>query len=84
MHATACVAHYLYTGLRSKYHDFDHRCDNQYAVKKCNVINSLTDHYELLGLEITAGEDEIKAAFKRKAKEVHPDVSSEVCCYCCS
>ncbi|MYF22115.1 MAG: J domain-containing protein, partial [Chloroflexi bacterium] len=33
------------------------------------------DPHELLGLTPAAGEDEIRRAFRRKAKSVHPDVS---------
>jgi molecular chaperone DnaJ len=35
------------------------------------------DYYELLGLERNAGEGEIKKAFRRRARELHPDVSQE-------
>ena len=33
------------------------------------------DYYEVLGVHRTAGEQEIKKAFRRLARELHPDVS---------
>jgi molecular chaperone DnaJ len=35
------------------------------------------DYYEVLGISRTAGEAEVKKAFRRLARELHPDVNSE-------
>jgi molecular chaperone DnaJ len=35
----------------------------------------MTDYYEILEIEKNAGKDEIKAAFRKKARQLHPDVN---------
>lgn len=37
----------------------------------------MTDYYEILEVSKTAGKDEIKAAFRKKARQYHPDVNKE-------
>lgn len=58
------------------------RCCSQLRWHPKNVLGSLSvtrayDHYQLLGLQEDADLEEIKAAFKRKALELHPDVNKE-------
>ena len=35
----------------------------------------MSDHYETLGVSRDAGEQDIKSAFRKLARELHPDVS---------
>lgn len=35
----------------------------------------MADYYEILGVSRDAGKDEIKAAFRKKARQLHPDVN---------
>ena len=41
------------------------------------MTRTKSDYYELLGLPRTAGEEEIRRAFRARARELHPDVSDE-------
>lgn len=36
-------------------------------------------YYDILGVDVDADEDEIRSAYRRRAKELHPDVNREVC-----
>ena len=40
-------------------------------------MSSNRDYYEILGLQRNASDDEIKAAFRKLARQYHPDVSKE-------
>jgi molecular chaperone DnaJ len=40
-------------------------------------VSTTRDYYELLGIERSADETEVKRAFRKLARELHPDVSDE-------
>lgn len=43
------------------------------AARRLKMATSLRESYELLGLPTNASEDEVKRAYKQKARECHPD-----------
>jgi curved DNA-binding protein CbpA len=36
------------------------------------------NYYDVLGVDVDASEEDIRAAYRRKAKQLHPDVNKEV------
>ena len=42
-----------------------------------NADSTKRDYYEVLGIDKNASEAEIKSAFRKKAKEFHPDLNKD-------
>jgi curved DNA-binding protein CbpA len=36
------------------------------------------NYYDVLGVDVDASEEDIRAAYRKKAKQLHPDVNKEV------
>ena len=59
-------------GGRNPFADFDGRMPVD------NDEKGSTEYYDTLGINVDASADEIKKAYRRKAKELHPDKGGKV------
>jgi hypothetical protein len=42
------------------------------------LLPAAANYYDLLGVDVDASEEDVRAAYRRKAKQLHPDVNKEV------
>lgn len=50
----------------------------------CCLVLPAANYYDVLGVDVDASEEDIRAAYRKRAKQLHPDVNKEVNIhYCC-
>ena len=44
----------------------------------CCLVLPAANYYDVLGVDVDASEEDIRAAYRKRAKQLHPDVNKEV------